>query len=111
MWRRDYLSSTRLKDKIAARVQISGGGSGPRASLGVSCVPAADIRALRLPDDLDQQVFVVIDTALPGERAHASAHAVLPDMPASKLRQLRTEILLPLLENHRMTVDEAYVDS
>ena len=111
MWRRDYLSRAGLEEKIAGKTRTSESSSTPRGSSGVSCVQAADIRALRLPDDPDQQqVFVVIDTALPGECAHASVYAVLPDMRDSKLRQLRTELLLPLLEHNRMTVDEAYVD-
>ena len=112
MWRRDYLPRANLKEKIAAKIRTREGGAKPRGSLGVSCVQAAEIRALRVPDDPDQrQVFVVIDTALPGERAHASVYAVLSDMRESKLRQLRTELLLPLLENNRMTVDRAYADA
>ena len=53
-----------------------------------------------------RQAFVVIDTAEPDNRGHASIYVATPGEGESHARELR-ELLLPFLQK-RMSVDEAF---
>ena len=79
----------------------------PWTSLGVAKLHTGEVRALRLPDDAETQVLVVIDTAMVEQSWHASIYAKQQDASRSKCRELR-DLLLPLLKNNLVSVDEAY---
>ena len=74
-----------------------------RESEGVACFQAREVRDIH---DDDAQVFVVIDTAFPDNRGHASIYIADPEMKPSQARRMRGK-LLPLLHD-RISVAEAF---
>ena len=70
---------------------------------GVAKLKALEVRQLRVDDC---QALVVIDTAEPNNRGHASIYAAAPEKGKPHARELR-ELLLPFLKK-RMPVDEAF---
>ena len=78
-------------------------GGRKRYFVGVARFSASNVRGIK---ESDEQIFVVIDTALSCNTGHASVYLADPSMKGSKARQFR-EKLLPLLE-HRMAVEMAF---
>ena len=72
----------------------------------VEGVVRLEVKAVRQFRIDDEQLFVVIDTALENNPGHASIYATSPEKGDSYMRELRS-LLLPLLQN-RMSVDEAF---
>ena len=75
----------------------------PRVSEGVACFTA---RAVRGISDNGNKAFVVIDTAKPSNKGHASIYLLNVDVKDSLARRMRNR-LRPLLEN-QMSVAEAF---
>ena len=72
----------------------------------ISAPTAGQIRGIRIKDT-GEQVFVVIDTAESGNPGHASIYGKNPEIRKSMLRKLRTDLLLPVLQENLMLVEEA----
>ena len=67
----------------------------PRKFVGIACFTSSEVRDFKRDDS---RAFVVIDTALPCNRGHASVYAANPTVSRGQLRRLR-DMLLPLLRN------------
>ena len=74
-----------------------------RESLGIACFKTSTIREMEDPNG--SQAFVVIDTALTENPAHASIYAANPSISKGQTRRLR-KLLFPLLDNP-VSVDQA----
>ena len=72
----------------------------------ISAPTAGQIRGIRI-EKTGEQIFVVIDTAEFGNPSHASIYRRNPEMQKSRLRKLRTDLLLPVLQENLMPVEEA----
>ena len=72
----------------------------------ISAPTAGQIRGIRI-EKTGEQIFVVIDTAELGNPSHASIYRRNPEMRKSQLRKLRTDLLLPVLQENLMLVEEA----
>ena len=70
---------------------------------GVAKLKALEVRQIQFDG---RQAFVVIDTAEPNNRGHASIYAASPEKGEPHAREIR-DLLLPFLEK-RMPVDEAF---
>ena len=77
--------------------------AGRRRLEGLANFSTEAVRALTVQE---QQAFVVIDTALPQNRAHASIYLATPQVSHSVARELR-EHLLVLMAN-LLTLDQAF---
>ena len=95
----------RIEDRLAIRRKDK-----PWRSLGIAKLQAKEIRTLRLDDNADEQVLVVVDTATVNEPWHASIFAKHASPTRSHCRELRAR-LLPLLNRNRMSVEKAYGNS
>ena len=102
--RMEHVSAERVKGLIDERVTAS---RSTRTSLGVARIPSGTVRRLRLKGDPETQQLVVIDTGTIERPWHASIFAKKNNAKQSHARQLRN-LLLPLLQQHMMTVDQAY---
>ena len=76
----------------------------PRISEGVACFTAGSVRNISYEGN---KAFVVIDTAKPCNKGHASIYLFNVEMKASQARSMRDK-LIPLLEN-RVSVAKAFV--
>lgn len=92
-----------VQNRLAARERRN---PARRCEAKISAPSAGRIRAVRA-EETDGQAFAVIDTAESGNPGHASIYCRNPEMPHSRLRKLRTDRLLPVLQENLMTVDEA----
>ena len=104
--RKKYASAERIENRIDERLGRPRRGVA-RKSLGVAKLKTEAVRKLQLNADTEAQALVVIDTATIDVPWHASIFAATPGTTASCARKLR-DLLLPLLRDHRMTVEEAY---
>lgn len=100
--RMEYVPAERIKASIETRLSIKRNNE-PWKNEGVAKFQALKVRQIKLDD---QQLFVVIDTALKDNPGHASIFAAQTGKPDSYMRELRS-LLLPLLET-RTAVDEAF---
>ena len=100
--RTKYVTQEFVEDAIRRTLARTFHGA-TRESEGVACFQAREVRDIR---DDDAQVFVVIDTALPDNRGHASIYLADPGMKPSQARRMRGE-LLPLLSD-RISAAQAF---
>ena len=100
--RLQYVNQEFVEDAISRTLARTFQGTA-RESEGVASFQARTVRDIR---DDGSQVFVVIDTALPDNRGHASIYLADPEIRPSQARRMR-EKLLPLLSN-RVSVAQAF---
>ena len=77
--------------------------AGRRRLEGLASFTAGAVRYIR---NQERQAFVVIDTALPDNRAHASIYLASPQVSQSLAREMR-EQLLRLMDN-RLTLEQTF---
>lgn len=77
--------------------------AGRRRLDGLASFTAGAVRDIR---NLERQAFVVIDTALPDNMAHASMYLASPQVSQSLAREMREQ--LPRLMGHRLTLEQAF---
>ena len=77
--------------------------SGTRRLEGLATFNAGTVRAIT---NQEHQAFVVIDTAGPDSRAHASIYLAFPQLRPSLAREMR-ELLLNLMTD-RLTLEQAF---
>ena len=100
--RMKHVTAEFVKASIEKRLSKSRKGE-PWKDEGVAKLKALEVR--QIPFD-GRQAFVVIDTAEPDNRGHASIYAATPEKGEPHARELR-ERLLPFLQK-RMPVDKAF---
>lgn len=106
--RKKYVSAERIRNLTDERLGRPRKGVAWK-SLGVAKLKTEAVRNLRLNADTRAQALVVVDTATIDLPWHASIFAAMPGTTQSCARKLRN-LLLPLLRDHRMTVEEAYAN-
>lgn len=79
--------------------------AGRRRLEGLASFTAGAVRDIR---NLERQAFVVIDTALPDNMAHASIYLASPQVSQSLAREMREQLLR--LMDHRLTLEQAFAD-
>ena len=104
--RKQHVTRKQVGDLIIERLARPRQGA-DWVSLGVSKLDVRCVRELRLSDEPHNQVFVVIDTGMADMPWHASIYASERDCKPSRGRKLRN-LLLPVLERCRMSLDDAY---
>ena len=97
-----YVTQEFVQDAISRTLARTFQGNA-RESAGVAFFEARAVRDIR---DDGAQVFVVIDTALPDNRGHASIYLADPRMKPSQARRMR-EKFMPLLRD-RVSVAQAF---
>lgn len=103
--RLQYVTRILVESSIREKLARPFGGE-LRVSEGVALFTA---RAVRETSDNGNRVFVVIDTAKPSNKGHASIYLSNVEVKDSLARRLRDR-LRPLLEN-RISVAEAFAES
>ena len=103
--RLQYVTRTIVEESINEKLARHFGDEN-RVSEGVALFTA---RAVRDINDNGNKAFVVIDTAIPSNRGHASIYLSDVDVKDSQARSMRDK-LRPLLEN-RVSVSEAFAGS
>ena len=102
--RREY--TTRREVRTAAQAMADRTTAAGRRRLeGLASFTAGAVRAIR---NQERQAFVVIDTALPDNRAHASIYLASPQVSQSVAREMR-EQLLHLMEN-RLPLEQVFAE-
>ena len=100
--RKEYTTRNAV-DAVAQALLGRPTAAGRRSLEGLASFNTGAVRAIGIQD---RQAFVVIDTALPNNTAHASIYLASPQVSQSLARELR-EHLLRLMEN-TLTLEQAF---
>ena len=102
VYREEYVTKQAVEADIQALLGRTTA-AGRRRLEGLASFNTRAVRALAIQE---RQVFVVIDTALPNNRAHGSIYLANPQVSQSLARELREHLLI-LMEN-LVTLEQAF---
>ena len=102
VYRRDYAA----KQAVEADIQALLGRTTTAGRRRLEGLASFNTGAVRAFSTQERQAFVVIDTALPNNRAHASIYLASPQVSQSLARELREHLLI-LMEN-TVTLEQAF---